>query len=210
MEETMKKLLILVTIIILAPLATTAAQTEEAAEFPEKFRANLMVTNAPGGMARMTSVSITIEGWTTDEERGALLVALRDGGTDGLVRAMQDLDVGYVQVGNSLGWRLRTAASWQTEEGRKVRVATDRPIHIQEHYRGTRSQDYPIGVIEFLLPPTGEGEGAFLAATRVQFNDQGRIEVESLPTNTGPQKLTLVEKVAPKKKKKKKNKAGGA
>ena len=154
----------------------------------------------------MTRVTVVIERWTTDEERGALLVALRDEGTKGLVRAMQDLNVGYVQLRNSLGWRIRTAATWQTEEGRKVRVTTDRPMNLQEQYKGTRSKDYPIGIIEFVLPPEDAGEGVLLAATQVQFDDQGRIEVKSLPYNTGPQKLTMVEKVVPKKKKKKKKK----
>jgi len=202
----MKQLLILAMIILFAPLATVIAQTEEIAELPERFTANLMATNTPGGMARMMRLSITIERWTTDEERGALLVALRDGGTDGLVKAMRDLDVGYVQIGSSLGWRLRTAATWQTDEGRKVRVVTDRPIHFQEHYRGTRSADYPIGVVEFILPPTGDGTGALLAATQVKFDDQGRIEVKSLPHNTGAQTLSFVQKEVPKKKKKKKKK----
>jgi hypothetical protein len=200
----MKQLLTIATIFLLLPLAPAAEQTEQAAELPERFTATLMVVNSPVGPSGIERISIVIERWTTDEERGALLAALRDGGTDELVKAMQELDAGYVQIGQSLGWRLRTAATWQTDEGRKVRVATDRPVYFREQYRGTRSKDYPIGIIEFLLPPEGKGEGALLAATMVQFDDQGRIEVKSLPNNTGPQKLTLIEKFVPKKKKKKK------
>jgi hypothetical protein len=200
----MKQLLTIATIFLLLPLAPAAAQTDESAALPERFTGTLMVVNTPVGRSGVERVSIVIERWTTDEERGGLFAALRDGGTDELVRAMQKMDIGYVQVGQSLGWRLRTAATWQTEEGRMVRVATDRPVYFQEQYRGTRSKDYPIGIIEFMLPPEGKGEGVLLAATKVQFDDQGRIEVKSLPNNTGPQKLTLMEKFVPKKKKKKK------
>ena len=56
------------------------------------------------------------------------------------------------------------------------------------------------------LSPEGKGEGTLLAATQVRFDDQGRIEVKSLPHNTGAQTLSMVEKVVPKKKKKKKTK----
>jgi hypothetical protein len=202
----MKQLMVFIMIICLAPLATAAAETEEMPELPEKFTATLMVVNNPVGRSGMERISLVVESWTTDEERGALFAAMSDGGIKQLVKAMQDLDVGYLQIGQSLGWRLRTAATWQTEEGRTVRLTTDRPMHFQEQYQGTQSRDYPVGIIEFVLPPEGKGEGVLLAATKVQVDDQGQIEVKSLPYNTGPQKLTLVEKVVPKKKKKKKKK----
>jgi hypothetical protein len=198
--------IILVVICFLALIGIAVAQTEEEAELPEKFKANLMVINAPGQISGMEQISITVERWTTDEERNAMFVALRDGGTDVLVKAMQEMDAGYIQIGMSLGWRLRVASTWQTEEGRNVRIATDRPVHIMENYQGTRSRDYPIGLIEFILPPEGKGEGTLLAATQVRFDDQGRIEVKSLPNNTGAQTLSMVQKVMPKKKKTKKKK----
>jgi hypothetical protein len=192
-------------IVIVSLLLIGIARAQEMPELPERFTANLIVTNAPRGGSGMSYVSIVVERWTTEEERKELLIALRDGGSDGLVEAMNDLDVGYVKIADSLGWRLRSAATWQTDEGRMVRVVTDRPIFFQESNRGTRSRDYPIGLIEFILPPDGPGEGALLAATQVRFDDQGRIEVKSLPNNTGPQQLSMVMKQMPKKKKKKKS-----
>jgi hypothetical protein len=202
-----KRIAFITLIIFIASLMTGVSRGQEPAELPERFTANLMVLNAPGGMGGMTPVSITIERWSTEEERKALLAALHDGGTDELVKAMEDLDVGYVQIRDSLGWRLRAASTWQTDKGRMVRVVTDRPLHVQENYRGTRSRDYPIGVIELILPPTGEGEGILLAATQVRFDDQGRIEVKSLPNNIGPQQLSMVQKEVMKQKRKKKKKA---
>jgi hypothetical protein len=200
----MKQLLIITVIALLAPMSPASSPSEEPIELPERFTAMLQMTKSAIGPAGMARVAVVVESWTTDEERGSLLAALEEGGSDGLVKAMQELDVGYVQIGMSLGWRLRTAATWNTVEGRKVRVVTDRPLHFQEQYRGTQSADYPVGVIEFLLPPDGDGEGALLAATKVQFDEQGRIEVTSLPSNIGAQKLTLVQKEVRKKKKKKK------
>lgn len=179
--------------------------SDEASSDPEVFTATVMIIDAPRtGMARL---QLTVERWTTDEERDALLKALQDGGTEQLVTAMHKLEAGWLQVENNLRWPIRVASSWETDEGRHVRIATNRPIHMGEYTRrGTRTSDYPVGVIEFTLPPEGEGEGTLLAATRVDFDKQGRIEVRSLPQNTGPQKLSNVKREKPKQSKSEKKK----
>jgi hypothetical protein len=162
--------------------------------------ATVMIVNAPKtGMARLR---LTVEHWTTDEERAGLLEALGEGGTEALVKAMRGLDAGYLQVENNLRWPIRVASTWATDEGRLVRIATNRPIYFGEYWRqGTRTSDYPVGVIEFSLPPEGTGEGSLLVATRIDFDKQGRIEVRSLPQNTGPQNLVDVARETPKKSK---------
>jgi hypothetical protein len=176
---------------------------EEPAAKTERFTGTIMVLNAP--VTGMAQVKITVERFTTDEERKKLAEALRAGGTDALVRAMGDMEAGYIQIENNLRWPIRTAASWQTDKGRKVRFATDRPMYYGETQKNTRSVDYPIGFIEILLPPEGKGEGMLYAATQAQFDANGRLEVRSLPSSTGPQKITNVvsEIVQPKKSKKK-------
>lgn len=203
----------LVAMLSSAPLAEEgapqgqASAVEEQAPQNEVFTGTLMVLNAPkSGMFRLR---VTVERWTTDEERKKLVEAIQKG-TDALVETMDTLEVGYVQIDNNLRWPIRSAASYQTDKGRLVRFATNRPINFLETWNQTRSQDYPIGFVELLLPPEGKGEGALLVATQVQFNAEGRLEVKSLPTNTGPQKVTNVtsEFVKAKKKDKKKKEEG--
>jgi len=193
---------VLVICTLLAVAMPVAAQEGEET-LPVRFSGTIIATGtiARGGITR---VKITVEQWSSEEDRKELYVALRDGGTRGLVKAMDKLDVGYIQIDNSLGYRLRSAASWDTEKGRLIRVVTDRPISFAEFYKGTRSEDYPIGVVEFILPPDGPGEGTLLAASQVNIDEDGRIEVKSLPHNTGPQRLTNMEQVKVKKKKKEK------
>jgi hypothetical protein len=188
---------------ILTGVMPIVAQEEET--LPVRFGGTIIATGTVA--SGITRVTITVEKWSSDEDRQALYVALRDGGTDGLVKAMDRMDVGYIQINNSLGYRLRSASSWQTEEGRFIRVATDRPIAFGETWKGTRSMDYPIGVAEFLLPPEGPGEGSLLAATQVSINEDGRLEVKSLPNNTGPHKLANMEPKKVKKKNKKSEKS---
>ena len=190
-------------IYLLLLLSLYAFAEEPTVPTAERFYGTVMVSNAPRtGIMRIT---VTIERWTTIEERKKLIDAIKAGGTDALVEAMDKLDAGYVQIDSNLRWPIRFAISWQTAKGRLVRFATNRPINFLESWNNTLTSDYPIGVIEVFLPLEGKGEGVLLAATKIRFNEQGRLEVQSLPTNTGPQKLSdvEVEKLKPEKSKKK-------
>jgi len=196
-----------VSLSVLASCSGAFAEVAPAAEAPapqvERFIGTIMLLNAPvTGMGRVT---ITVERWTTDEERKKLAEALRAGGTEALVEAMDGLEAGYIQVENNLRWPIRVASTWTTDKGRRVRVATNRPINYEEARVNTRTMDYPIGFIELGLPPEGKGEGTLVAAAQVQFGADGHLEVRSLPTSTGSQKITNVEVeiVKPKKAKKK-------
>jgi hypothetical protein len=147
-------------------------------------------------------VTVTVEKWSTREERLAMLDALKKGGIDALLAEMQKHEVGYVQINDSLRWRLRIAATAQDAKGRHVRVVTDRPIAYEETRTNTRTLDYPVGVIEFTMPPDGKaGSGGLLAAAKVGFDDSGNFVIESLPSNTGPQKVFNIEIVPMKAKK---------
>lgn len=194
-----------------APLAEEKAPPAQQEQAPqpqtEVFTGTLMIVNGP--RTDMGRIKVTIEHWTTDEERKTLVEALRSGneasrgGNDALVDAMDKLQAGYVQIENNLRWPIRSAASFKSEKGRKVRFATNRPINYQEAAMNSRSSDYPIGFIELVLPPEGKGEGVLLVATQVEFGEDGKLQVRSLPTNTGPQKVTNVvsEMLKPKKSK---------
>ncbi len=190
-------------VLILGSLASlsSVARAEEPAPQAERFTGTVVVVNAPkGGFAQ---IRITIERWTTEEERKKLAEAIGSAGTDALVKAMDGMKVGYVQIENNLRWPVRVASSWTTDKGRLLRFATNRPIDFVESWDSTRSVDYPIGVVQLLLPPEGTGEGALLVATQVKFDADGRLVVKSLPLNMGPQQIVDVrsEIVPPKKKK---------
>jgi hypothetical protein len=116
-----------------------------------------------------------------------------------LVEEMVKLDVGHLQVDNNLRWTIRTASTWQTEEGQHFRIATNRPIRFGEYWRGLKTYDYPIGILEFVLPPEGKGEGSLMVATKILFNKKGQIEIRSLPKNTSPERLTNVVRRLPEK-----------
>lgn len=192
-------------VLLLAPAAPRAQEPAPAAEeLPVSYRGTSVTMGGPG-RSQTFRIEVTIERWSTLEERRGFLAALKAGGQDAVLEAMKPVEVGYVQVNNSLGYRLRTAAFADTEKGRTVRVVTDRPISFAENMNAVRSPDYPFGFIEFTLPKDGEaGEGAVIFAAQVEFDEAGNLSVRTLPGTTGPQRLMGVEQQKPKKKKKEK------
>ena len=171
---------------------TLAGEDEKATQ--ETFRAR--VVNVGGNLPTGTGLMwMTVESWSTDQEREALLRGLQAGGTDGLVKAMREMDKGYVRFQETLRWKVNHAVSFDTPEGRKVRLVTERPILFVETRGSLRTEDYPVGVVEFLLPADGKpGSGVLIPAARVTINAASKsIEIETAPGNTAPMQLTSVE-----------------
>lgn len=172
-------------------------------DLPVTYRATAVQAGGPG-RSQTNRIEVTIERWSTLEERRGLLEALQSGGQEALLKAMEPIEVGYVRVNSSLGYRLRTAARGESDKGVIVRVVTDRPISFAENMKAVRSPDYPFGFIEFTVPPGGDaGEGTLIFAAQVGFDPEGNITVKTLPGTTGPQRLMGVEQQKSKKKKKK-------
>ncbi|MCU0230650.1 MAG: hypothetical protein MUC67_04640 [Acidobacteria bacterium] len=186
----------LATLLVLALLAgvATLVVAGEGKSPKETFRAR--VVNVGGNLPSGTGLMwMTVESWSTDQEREALLRGLQAGGTEGLTKAMRKMDKGYVRFQETLRWKINHAVSLDTPEGRKVRLVTERPITFVETSASLRSQDYTVGVIEFTLPPDGKpGAGVLIPAAKVSINETAKsIEIETPPGNTAPMQLTSVE-----------------
>lgn len=191
--------------LLLVPAMTRASEPVPAEELPVTYRGTSITMGGPG-RSQTHRIEITIERWSTDEERRGFFDALKRGGQEALLEAMEPADVGYIRVDGSLGYRLRSAARADTEKGRTVRVVTDRPIGFAETMNAVRSPDYPFGAVELTVPPDGEaGEGTLVFAAQIYFDEAGVLNVRTLPGTTGPQRLMGVEQEKPKKKKKKKD-----
>lgn len=167
---------------------------EDPASSKETFRAR--VVNLGGNLPSGTGLMwMTVENWSTDQEREALLRGLQARGTEGLVEAMRKMEKGYVRFQETLRWTVNHAVSFDTPEGRKIRLVTERPILFIETAASLRSEDYPVGVVEFTLPKDGKpGSGVLIPAAKVTINEATKtIEVETPPGNTAPMQLQSVE-----------------
>lgn len=171
----------ILTILILA--ATICALPPAAAgQAPETFKGRAVDTQ---GQHIKSSVHFTLHvtEYATNEEIAKHAQTLIEKGSRGLEKVLWKLDRGWVKIDTSLGHVVGVARSFDTEDGgRVIRVVTDRPIQLYEVRRGLRSVDYPFGVIELTLDADGKGEGRLIAAAKLEFTEEGGLEIEQLGT----------------------------
>lgn len=146
----------------------------------EKFTGFAINMNAG---PKTAMVDFTVERWSTDAERDRLLAIIKEfkDPTDKLLHALQDLPpVGRIRTATSLGWDLRYARQSPLDEGgRRIVLATDRPIGFAEARYQTRSMDYPFTIIEMRLDANDKGEGKILAGTKIYIDKKNNLVLEN-------------------------------
>jgi hypothetical protein len=149
-------------------------------------------TGGPRTSAVSTNLEIVIERWSTDAERDRLLNAMRRG-QDAMLETLRDLPVaGYIRNPPGLAWDLHYAHSVPGEDGgRRIFLATDRPIGIWEAVNRPRLIDYPFTFIEMRVDDDGHGEGKLSRAAKIIASENGRfVQLERYATQ--PVELTQV------------------
>jgi len=133
----------------------------------ERFTATAIVNNNLASGAGI--VQIDVNRWSTPAERNALLDVLRTKGPEKLLDALQKTKpVGTIKTPDSLGYDLHYASQTPTAEGgRRIVIATDRPIGFWEVANNRRTLDYPFTVIQMEIGKNGEGKGTLSYATKV-------------------------------------------
>lgn len=123
------------------------------------------------------TVDFTIERWSTDAERDKLLSVLQEEKDEyrankRLLDVIQDLPkVGYIRTPQTLAWDLHFARqSPLADGGRRIVLATDRPIGFREARNQPRSIDYPFTIVEVQLDKNDRGVGKILAGTKLYID----------------------------------------
>ena len=152
---------------------------------------------------RANTLDITVERWSTDEERERLRgVLVEKGGGDALLSAVQHIKprCGFIRTSRSLGWDIQYCRETPLPDGsRRIILATDRRIGFLEASSQPRSRDYQFLLIEIRLTKEGRGEGKLASAAKVDYDkDTNTIQIENYGQE--PVRLTQVEVVGPKKK----------
>lgn len=158
------RLLSLLIVVLLAGLVALHSQTLGQ---KERFTAVAIVNNNLGSGAGVVQIDITR--WSTQSERTELLNVLKKSGAEKLLDALQDMrPVGTIKTPDSLGYDLRYANQTPLPEGgRRIVLATDRPIGFWEATRRPRTIDYPFTVIQMEIDRNGEGKGTLSYATKI-------------------------------------------
>lgn len=180
-----------------APPPAAAKPSPPAA--PETFRGTLANQGGPGSRVFQAGwFDLTIEHYTTDEEAKALAEILKTSGQQALLDKVWKMkQIGYLKVGGSMGYPIFVARSLPSPEGRVIRCATNRPVAPRELNYGTRSMDYPFGVIEIYLPAEGKGTGVVVGMAKVSVSASNTLQIESY----GTLPLQLMDVTAEQKKK---------
>ena len=135
------------------------------------------------GTGRSSIVNITIDRWSTDEEREKLLQTLQEFGPDKLVDTLQKIrpTVGFMRTPNSRGYTLYYARLQPNPDGsRRVVVATDRPVAFGEASNNTRSMQYRFTLVELHLDKDGKGDGKMVAAAKISWDKEAKkLEIEN-------------------------------
>jgi len=159
---------------------------------PEHFTAVAVAANNIATGAG--TVLIDVERWSTEAERTRLVRTLREIGPSALLDALQDMrPVGRIRTPDSLGYDLRYAQQTRGEDGgRRIVIATDRPIGFWEAWHRPRSIDYPFTVIQMQIARNGRGKGTMSVATKIRAYGN-IIELEDFATS--PVMLTDIRAV---------------
>ena len=161
-----------VAIVIAAALlsSTVSGQTNG---LPERYTATAInMNNGSSG-----TIDISVDRWSTDKERDALVSAMVEKGPEKLLDALQDArPVGHFGAPGNLSWDLRFARRVALPEGgERVVLVTDRRIGVWEAANQPRSIDYPFTVIELRLNKDGVGEGKMSLATKIIADKENNI-----------------------------------
>jgi hypothetical protein len=176
------------------PLAVRAADKPEAL----RLRAFAVDLNNAG---RTRSIDIVIERWSTPDEIKKFQGASVEGGDDALLRAMQKTKprCGYVRTETSIPWDIYLASETPLASGgRRIVVASDRPVGYWEAFNPSRLNEYKFSLAEIRIGPDGKGEGKAIPYAQMSFDkDTNTFEVENYETL--PVRLTQVTVVGEKK-----------
>jgi hypothetical protein len=135
-----------------------------------------------------------VDRWSTEAEQTSLVRTLQEKGPRAMLAALQDMrSVGRIRTPDSLGYDLRYAQQTPGEDGgRRIVIATDRPIGFWEAWHRPRSIDYPFTVIQMNIGPDGRGKGTLSIATKIRAYGN-IIELEDFATS--PVMLTDIRAV---------------
>jgi len=184
MKKTAWRETAIVAVLTVAALVGTSRSTGTQAQHLEQFSAfavNLQGAR-PGDRSMSGVIQITIDRWSSEAERNALIDAFDSKGQDGLLNALERMKpTGYIKLPNTLGYDLRfTREIRNPDGGRRIIVGTDRRMTASEEVNKPITTDYPFTIIELRVNKANVGEGRLSALTKIKTNKkEGTIELEA-------------------------------
>jgi len=121
-----------------------------------------------------------------------LISAFNQGGQTALSKSLSKMQSkGRVAVTGTLGYNIAYVRTFSTENGRKIRLITDRPIQFAEARNNGRSTDYDLSALELNInDDKSKSSGSLIIGLRVKVDKDSQLIFESY--GSGPWKLVNV------------------
>ena len=188
--------LAVVALALSAPAALAQAQGKEV------YNATASLKTEAG--ATMTApVVLTIDRWTTDEDRDKVVLALKGGGTPAVQNLLASMpDTGSLRLGK-IKTPVRFARSLPVAGGKVVTLVTAQPVFfVGAGLPGSKPVEkagYNVAVVIFQVDADGKGDAGDLApAAKVKLDDKSGFVVEDYGAEavrlTGIAKTTAAKK----------------
>jgi hypothetical protein len=138
-------------------------------------------------------VTVIIESYSTPEDQKTLMDAFSRGGHDALVKILSKMkSKGRVAITGTLGYQIAYVRMFPTENGRRIRLITDRPIRFKEAYNNGRSTDYDLSAMEINLnTDPKKSDGGLIVAGKFRVDKNQQISFESY--GSGPWRLVNIQ-----------------
>jgi len=138
------------------------------------------------------SVTINIASYSTPADQQTLIDAFNAGGHDALAKILSRMkSKGRVAITGTLGYDIAYARTFPTENGRRIRLITNRPIRFKEAYVNGRTTDYDLSAIELnLSKDKKDSDGSLIVAARFKTDKDKQIVLESY--GSGPWRMVNI------------------
>jgi hypothetical protein len=141
---------------------------------------------------KMFHISINIDSYSTPADQKVLIDAFNAGGHDLLVKTLSRMPPkGRVAITGTVGYQIAYIRSFPMENGRRIRLITDRPIQFTEAYNSGRSTDYDLSAIEINLnADPKKSDGSLIVGGKFKVEKDQQMVFESF--GSGPWSLVNI------------------
>ena len=184
--------LCLISCMALTVMASAAFATNDDKNGSGRETFSALADILPVGATR--DVRIYIDSYSSDQDAQQLNAALVDGGPDAVLKTLEKMkSIGRIEREGTVSfYDFKYIRSTPTPSGRHILAVTDRPIAFREEFFGTRSTQYPIGILQLDLKDDKkgkeEGEGTLVYAAQIRVMKGEKVDIE----NFGIQPIRLL------------------
>ena len=146
----------------------------------EKDQGDHFTATAAGRLGGRMQLDIRIKEYTSDSETMRLAQILDLQGADQLRGELEKLKQGRISISGQAGIDISVARIRETEGGQRIVLVTARNIPFFGLPDSVPSRSHPFGWVELNLDEEGRGRGGLIVATKVWFNKERVLEMESL------------------------------